>query len=160
VADEALIEKLIEPMRMISLGVPNLSQLVAAKLLSSGEYDAYLERYIKLSLRKCEKTRMACYRYLPSYVKVNEAQGGNFFWLELPDSMDCWKVAEESLKEGVAVSPGSLFTFDSSGKNYLRLNPLGVPEEEIETGIERLSRAIATVASRYRKEEQSFSVIV
>jgi DNA-binding transcriptional MocR family regulator len=160
IADEALIERLIEPMRMISLGVPNLSQLIAARLLATGEYDSYLGRYLSICREKREKTKSACYRHLPGYVKVNEAQGGNFFWLELPESFDCWKIAQESIGEGVAVSPGSLFTFDSSGKKYLRLNPLGIEQERIEEGIIRLATAVKRIASTPRSAEGSFSILV
>lgn len=160
VADEALIEKLIEPVRMISLGVPNISQLVAAKLLSTGEYDSFLKKYLGLCLDKKEAAKRACLRYLPAYVKVNEAQGGNFFWLELPASLDCWKLVAEGIRSGVAVSPGSLFTFDSSGRNFVRLNPLGVPLEQIEEGIIRLSKVIESIKMSDRNEESTVSVVV
>lgn len=160
IADEALIERLIEPVRMISLGVPNFSQLVAAKMLSTGEYDAFLKRYLELCLKKRETTKRACYRHLPGYIRVNEAQGGNFFWLELPGFMDGWKLAEEGIEQGVAVAPGSLFTFDSSGRSFVRLNPLGIPHDQIEEGISRLSKAIESISKRDNREEGTVSVVV
>ncbi|MGC9322693.1 MAG: hypothetical protein ACP5FY_10685 [Kosmotogaceae bacterium] len=119
-----------------------------------------MKKYLGLCLDKKEAAKRACLRYLPAYVKVNEAQGGNFFWLELPDSLDCWKLVAEGIRSGVAVSPGSLFTFDSSGRNFVRLNPLGVPLEQIEEGIIRLSKVIESIKISDRNEESTVSVVV
>jgi 2-aminoadipate transaminase len=48
--------------------------------------------------------------------------------------------------EGVACRPGERFTGDASGRGFLRLAFLPVPEAELVHGVEALGRAIRSAA--------------
>ena len=64
-------------------------------------------------------------------------------WLGLAPGIDVAAVRERALQQGVACRPGEKFGSDPTGKGYLRMSFLQVPEEEIERGVAVLGKALA-----------------
>jgi 2-aminoadipate transaminase len=68
--------------------------------------------------------------------------GGIYFWLEISPKVDWERVRDLMEGEGVACRPGERFTGDASGRQFLRMAFLPVPEDELVRGIEAMGRAL------------------
>jgi 2-aminoadipate transaminase len=85
----------------------------------------------------------AIQRYLPAGVSFDPPQGGLHLWLRLPDGLSSDELLPAACREGVAFAPGSQFFLEGASEpGWMRLNFVAVSVEEIETGIQRLGRAI------------------
>jgi 2-aminoadipate transaminase len=64
-------------------------------------------------------------------------------WLRLPDGISTEELLPLACEEGVAFAPGkNFFPEASAGQDWMRLNFVAQPEQEIEDGIRRLGMAI------------------
>ncbi len=76
-------------------------------------------------------------------VAYDPPQGGLFLWLRLPDGMRADELLPLACEEGVSFAPGSHFFLDGrGGGEWMRLNFVSQPVEEIEEGMKRLGKAI------------------
>ena len=132
-------------------GSANLSQEIALAALRQKHYPVHLEA---LKDRYRQK-RNAMLRALEQHLAPGDdlhwtrPNGGLYVWLTLPKHIDTsreGKLFERCIKEGVLFVPGAYsFHPDADGhipSHHIRLCYGQVPLEEIEPGIERLSRAI------------------
>jgi 2-aminoadipate transaminase len=88
-------------------------------------------------------------RCLPSKVSLDVPSGGLFIWLRLPESLSAEELLPFACKEGVAFVPGKyFFTDDTNGDEWIRLNFVSQPIEDIEEGIRRLGVAIRKMKAR------------
>ena len=89
----------------------------------------------------------ALHKYCEPWVRFREPSGGFYFWLELLDTVDWDRARELAAARGVACRPGDTFVGDDSGRRFLRLSPIQVPDADIEPGIVALAEALR-VATR------------
>jgi 2-aminoadipate transaminase len=122
-----------------------VSQWLARALqlyLADGKLDPHLEGVRAVYRKKRDLALAALQAHCEGYVRYQVPGGGIYFWLELSDRVDWDKVRELAAAEGVACRPGERFTGDESGRRFLRMAFLQVPEDEIERGIAALGRAL------------------
>ena len=74
-------------------------------------------------------------------------EGGFFLSVSLPAAVDGRALQNNAEKFGIVLSDGSGFFTDGQGDNFVRLPFCGIPEEEIEAGVQRLAKAIAHYTS-------------
>ncbi len=79
-----LVEKLVVLIDAQTMCVPGITQLFAARLLSSGDYDTHVDSLIQLYKTRRSIMEKACNQLLPTFVKYGLPDGGYFFWLEFP----------------------------------------------------------------------------
>lgn len=119
---------------------PTLMQVAVAEFLKNGGYDRHLR-----AMRKACKERLQTYRTIitesfPSDIQVSDPKGGFLLWLELAERHEAWEIYRKSLREGISVAPGPLFTANGNGMpHHIRLNS-GLPVTE------RSVQALRTVA--------------
>ena len=65
-----------------------------------------------------------------------------FLWGELPQAYSALKLFDLAVAENVVFVPGDPFYIGKTDTNTLRLNFSCVDERSIETGIQRLGRAV------------------
>ena len=88
-------------------------------------------------------------RYLPNNVSFDVPSGGLFIWLRLPKAISANELLPVACKEGVAFVPGKyFFVDDSDGDEWIRLNFVSQPADDIEEGIKRLGTAIRKLKVR------------
>ena len=72
--------------------------------------------------------------------EFDDAQGGIFLWVKLPDSVDTMKLYESALKAGVAINPGAQWSVNKEhGRSRLRLCFASPSIEEIHQGVAALA---------------------
>lgn len=142
-ADEKLINAMSYLVSVHILSVSWMYQRLIAKALSSGRY----LKKCKEMIRHNRKNRDIMCRSMEILKRVGarytKPKGGVYIWLELPLGLSGRMVAEEGLKQGVAVVPGDVFfTNKKSGREFLRLNYSYESSEWLKEGTERLVRII------------------
>ena len=124
------------------LGVNQMIPRMLEAYLADGKLDPHLARARVINRRKRDLALDALRRYCDPLVTYQIPGGGIYFWLELAPQVDAEQVRLRAAAEGVGCRPGERFTADESGKRFLRLSFLHVPEDEIERGISVLGRAL------------------
>jgi DNA-binding transcriptional MocR family regulator len=69
-------------------------------------------------------------------------QGGYFFWVRLPDSLNAVKFRKQAKQLNVDIRPGTLFSCEGGLQNYIRLCFAHYEEEQIEQGVSRLKECL------------------
>ncbi|MFT4048516.1 MAG: PLP-dependent aminotransferase family protein [Solirubrobacterales bacterium] len=131
----------------------------AADLNSSGPAQYLIESYFEQAdWRDWVKTANGIYksrrdamltaleRYFPAEASWTKPEGGLFIWATLPEQIDTTDLLTKALRSNVAFVPGAgAFlgsTPDPRGRNTMRLNFSGVPEDRITEGIRRIGEVI------------------
>jgi 2-aminoadipate transaminase len=123
-----------------------VSQWLARALelyVADGKLDVHIESLRAAYRRKRDIALAALREHCAPWVRFQVPQGGIYFWLEMSDAVDWDTVRDRVAQEGVACRPGERFTGDDSGRRFLRMAYLQVPEQEITRGVAALGRALA-----------------
>jgi 2-aminoadipate transaminase len=126
-----------------------VSQWLARALelyVGDGRLDTHIDELRSAYRRKRDIALAALREYCAPWVRFRVPQGGIYFWIEISDDVDWDAVRERVAQEGVACRPGERFTGDESGRRFLRMAYLQVPEGEISRGVAALGRALAASA--------------
>jgi len=79
---------------------------------------------------------------MPSEVKWTEPQGGLFLFVTLPAHLNADTIFKKAIEKNVAFVAGSTFFCNNSGHNTMRINFSYSNNNDIETGVKRLSLVI------------------
>ncbi len=135
-------------------GTSNLLQQLLARALDSGRYDRHLEILRQRYARKAEWMKRGLQRHFPPEVQWQEPQGGLYFWARLPKSIQSGlraKLFRSALEHEVLYVPGQLCYADDPTRprpnHEMRLSFGAVSRPTLETGLERLARALGDCRS-------------
>jgi GntR family transcriptional regulator / MocR family aminotransferase len=143
VADGPVYDSLLGLKRLSDLATSTLIQRALEAYVTVGRYQAYLRRSCQVFLKRRDAMLEAIDRYLPAGVSFDPPQGGLFLWLRLPENLSSDELLPLACEEGVAFAPGNnFFPEGSGGQDWMRLNFVSQPVEEIEEGMKRLGKAI------------------
>jgi GntR family transcriptional regulator/MocR family aminotransferase len=149
VADGPVYDSLFSLKRLSDLATSTLIQRALEAYVTVGRYQAYLRRSCQIFRKRRDAMLAAIQRYLPAEVSFEPPQGGLHLWLRLPEDLSSDELLPLACQEGVAFAPGSNFFLEGSGEQgWMRLNFVAQPEDEIETGIKRLGKAIKRLRIR------------
>ena len=125
-----------------SLACPALLGMAVAEFLASGGYDRHLRR-LRIALEtNVDRYREAIMTEFPEGTRVSAPRGGFVLWVELPPNNDALVLHEQSLRRGIVVAPGPLFSARQRFSNCLRISA-GTPwSERIATAIRTLAKLI------------------
>jgi 2-aminoadipate transaminase len=130
----------------------------AADLNSSGPAQFLIESYFeqanwldwvatasKIYTSRRDAMLAALERYFPPEATWTKPDGGLFIWVTLPERIDTTDLLAKALRSNVAFVPGEgayLGSGTARGKNAMRLNFSGVPEDKITEGVRRIGEVI------------------
>jgi DNA-binding transcriptional MocR family regulator len=101
---------------------------------------AGLCRSMKASVALFRSTLMSA---LPECVRVSEAKGGPYLWLELPDHCSADEFSADASLDNVFIAPGRLFSSFEKADTCLRVNCCAVKDPNlVSLAAERLSRSV------------------
>jgi 2-aminoadipate transaminase len=80
-------------------------------------------------------------------IDFDDAKGGIFLWVKLPEGVDTMKLYERALQAQVAINPGPQWSVNKNRKNWMRLCFASPSHEEIHQGV-------AALADVWRREFQ------
>jgi 2-aminoadipate transaminase len=121
-----------------------LSQRLILEFLKRGLLPEHLTRVRAFYDGKCALMQRALERHFSRFARWSRPRGGLFLWVELLAAVDTLPLLHQAVEnEKVAFIPGQPFFVDGSGSNTLRLSFSNVSDENIDIGLERISRLIA-----------------
>ena len=92
--------------------------------------------------KQCRYMLDALDRYFPAEAKWTRPDGGMFIWVTLPKGVDTGKLLAKAIEQNVAFVPGAPFYAGNPQTNTLRLSFVTVPQEKIETGMQKLGALV------------------
>jgi GntR family transcriptional regulator/MocR family aminotransferase len=148
VAEGPVYDCLVRFKRVNDLATSTLIQRALEAYVTVGRYQTHLRRTCQVFRKRRDAMLAAIEHYLPAGVHVDPPLGGLFMWLQLPDQLSSKELLPIACEEGVDFTPGSSFFPESSeGQDWLRLNFVVQPPDEIEEGIKRLGKAFKRLKS-------------
>jgi GntR family transcriptional regulator/MocR family aminotransferase len=143
VAEGPVYDSLVNFKRVNDLATSTLVQRALEAYVTVGRYQSHLRRSCQIFHKRRNVMLSAIQRYLPADVRLDPPQGGMFIWLQLPEKLSSEKLLALAWEEGVTFASGNEFFPDAlDGRNWLRLNFVAQPPDQIEEGIKRLGKAI------------------
>lgn len=113
----------IERLKAVSnIASATLPQMAIAEFLATGGYDHYLRKIRAIYNRQTSLMSQAASEYFPKGTRISNPSGGFVLWLELPEEVDSIKLYERSLKAGITIAPGPIFSASRKYRNFVRLN--------------------------------------
>jgi DNA-binding transcriptional MocR family regulator len=107
--DLHLREQLVTLKTVASGSGESISQRALAELLSTGDYDAHLERVRRVYRSRRDALIDACARHFPADVSVSTPVGGYYLWVRVPDDRPVLDLYERALKHGYVIQPARTF---------------------------------------------------
>ncbi|MCE8023370.1 PLP-dependent aminotransferase family protein [Billgrantia aerodenitrificans] len=120
---------------------PTNNQRALALFLERGYHDTLIRQIHQTFQARWECMSEALRRHLPDCFTPS-TYGGSCFWIRGPQGLDGQRLQLLAREDGILIERGDIHFFDRPGKEYLRLGFSAIPEERIETGIERLARLL------------------
>lgn len=125
----------------LSLAVPTLPQMTIAEFMAGSGYPRHLRRIRRIYADRVAAMRQAVLREFPPDTRVTRPTGGYLLWIQLPGAMDAYALYRRSLREGVAIMPGHLFSAADRYHDFIRLNA-AFWSPEAERAVRRLGRMV------------------
>jgi DNA-binding transcriptional MocR family regulator len=124
---------------------PSLPQLAIAEFIQSGGYDRYLRNLRQTLAQQVQTYSQAVAKYFPEGTKISRPAAGYMLWVELPRSVDSWKLYRAAVSQKISIVPGEIFSPTGQFKNHMRMS-CGHPFNDA------MERAIATLGRLCEKQ--------
>lgn len=119
-----------------------LLQAAAFEFCTQGHYEKHLVKIRNMIHERMETAFAALEESMPEGVTWSRPQGGYALWIQLPEGVASQRVFTRARKDGVLVSPGTIFGFEGNDPGGIRLCLTVSREPEIRKGIEILARVV------------------
>lgn len=137
VADWPLLSRLL-PLKTDG-GTGALDQMVLAEF-AAAHFDTHVSALTARLREKRDVMVEALQAEFGTAAEFTAPKGGIFIWVTLPDAVDCGRLAQAALAEGVTLNPGAEWMADpEAGRNRLRLCFANPTNEAIREGIAALA---------------------
>ncbi len=124
-----------------SLATATLPQAAVAAFMANGEYRQHLRRIRRIYQQQMNELRQTVSRFFPEHIRMTDPAGGYLLWVELPGRIDALDLYQAALQQGIAITPGHLFSADRQYTNFIRLNAANWSDRAV-PALQRLGRVI------------------
>jgi 2-aminoadipate transaminase len=131
--------------QIVDLDTNPLAQWAVWAFIDRGLIGPHLDLLRREYPAKRDRMIAALERHVGDSMDWSRPAGGFYLWCRLRDGLRSRDLLAEAAREGVAIAPGESFYPDGEGESTLRLNFTLPTEEEIDEGVTRLARAIASL---------------
>jgi len=142
VGPEPVIERLADVKMQIDYGASSLSQWVAAKWLSSGQYAEHVSKTRRALRKRRELVLLLLNRWLTDLAEWHVPAGGFYIWLRLRRAVSMRSLFAKALAAGILLNPG--YVYDQSDSCHLRLSFAYADEDQLEQALFVLARLLQT----------------
>jgi GntR family transcriptional regulator, regulator for abcA and norABC len=138
IGPDKIIHRLADAKQQIDFGHSIFPQWLASEYIQSHYFDQNLQSLKELLTEKRNILISCLKEELSNELSFHVPEGGIHIWCRLHGDINEYHLLEESLRNGVAFVPGSLF---GSKRGYIRLTFGRVDSHLISEGIQRLKRS-------------------
>ncbi|WP_338547922.1 PLP-dependent aminotransferase family protein [Emergencia sp. JLR.KK010] len=111
VGPEAVVYRLGDVKMQTDYGASSVSQWMMTELITSGDYDIYLEQ-LRRELRARRDNALATLdKYFKDLATWNKPKGGFYIWLRFDKRLPMDKIFTEALKAGILLNPGNVYDY-------------------------------------------------
>jgi DNA-binding transcriptional MocR family regulator len=144
-AHPRMIQRLITSGLLDSGGGMNpFTSAIGRGVIEAGDLDRHVDKLIRIYRPRLMKMDSMLKVHL-SNVTYTVPEGGYFFWVRLPESMNAVEVRKQAKLWNVDVRPGTLFSCENGLYNFVRLCFAYYDEAQIEEGILRLRKCFESM---------------
>ena len=147
VAPDHIMQKIIIAKQATDLHTSHFTQSIIYQFLANCNVETHIDRIRQAYGKQCSAMQEAISAYFPSSVTCTSPEGGMFLWAELAENMSALELFDIAANDKVVFVPGDPFYVNRKDTNTMRLNFSCVSEETIQTGIQRLGKAIEKISS-------------
>ena len=145
VGPEAVVYRLGDVKMQTDYGASSVSQWMMTELITSGDYDIYLEQ-LRRELRARRDNALATLdKYFKDLATWNKPKGGFYIWLRFDKRLPMDKIFTEALKAGILLNPGNVY--DYAENHAIRLSYAYADPDD-------LTRALTVLAEIIEKHQK------
>jgi 2-aminoadipate transaminase len=144
IGNPLILDKIVMAKQTADLCTSSFVQMVLARYIEKGLLEKNLPKTIALYRARRDHMLDCFKKFMPKQVKWTEPHGGLFLFVTLPKGLDAGNILKKAIDNNVAFVDGATFFCNDSGHNTMRINFSYSTKEEIEKGVERLAKVIAT----------------
>ncbi len=146
VAPAELIRELRSLRRLIIRHTPANNAHTASLFIAQGHHDAFIRKLNVTYRERRELLTRAFAKHLPQF-HIMPSQGGSGAWVQGPAGLNSQALTETCAARSVLIEPGDIFFAKSSAtsQSYVRLGYAAIPGNLIDSGVQELARAYATL---------------
>lgn len=133
----------VEFLKYVSnVATSSLSQLTLANYLASGGHDRYL-RKAATEYRLCvDRMTELLTSLLPDGTAITQPQGGYVLWLQLPQEVNTFTLANRLLKRSISIAPGAIFSASDKYHNCMRISCACVWDSKVKNALFTLGEEV------------------
>lgn len=140
VGPEAVVQRLGDAKMQTDYGASSVSQWMMTELLTSGDYDIYLD-YLRRELKERRDNALAALRRnFNDMATWNRPSGGFYIWLRLNKKVPIDKVFHEALQHGLLLNPGNIYDYIEN--HAIRISYAYADPEDMTKAIEILASIV------------------
>jgi len=121
-----------------SIATATPTQMAIADYLASGGFDRHLRKLRRTLKDLVRRMIRSIGTYFPEGTRVTRPDGGYVLWVEMPESVDAFRLYGDALQEGISVIPGPILSATNRYPNCLRMTCATPWSDEIEGAVRRL----------------------
>jgi len=144
----------------LDLGTSVLLQHVLAEFLERGYMRAHLGRILPEYRARRDALEKGLQAHLPKSIRWRHPERGVVAWIPLPAGWSPEAICDEARRQGVLVSPSTLYSVDPRPPPGIRLTFCAEPAERLREGARRLGKAFAAAAADRRLETRAALEVV
>ncbi|MGX5201114.1 aminotransferase-like domain-containing protein [Aliikangiella sp. IMCC44632] len=135
--------------RAFSCSSSLLNQMVLTEYIRSGDFGRNIRRLRQVLRQNKDRMLALIAEHFPSNTRVSNPQGGGVLWLELPAGCDAIEWFRLSVKAGISITPGVLFSASGKYKRCARVS-FGLPwTNQVESAVIELARLAKQLAQQH-----------
>jgi 2-aminoadipate transaminase len=147
IGNPIVLDRIVMAKQTADLCTSAFVQKILAVYIEKGLLEKNLPKTIAL-YRERRDHMLECFKkYMPPQARWTEPHGGLFLFVTLPAGLDAGIILKKAIDNNVAFVDGATFFCNDSGHNTMRINFSYSSKDEIESGVERLAKVIATEIS-------------
>ncbi|MDH7500354.1 MAG: PLP-dependent aminotransferase family protein, partial [candidate division NC10 bacterium] len=149
VSNPEVVHRLALIKQATDLHTNNLGQWIVNAFLEEGLLREHIEKIRKTYKRRRDLMAASIKQHFPPVASYQIPRGGMFFWVQIPASLNVFRLLEACLCKGVSFVLGSDFFIRQPVEHfYIRLNFTSMDEERIERGIFIIGEEMARLSER------------
>ena len=140
VGPEAVVYRLGDVKMQTDYGASSVSQWMMTELITSGDYDIYLEELRKELRARRDNALAALDKHFKGLATWKKPKGGFYIWLRFDKRLPMDKIFNKALKAGILLNPGNVY--DYAENHALRLSYAYADPEDLTKALEILAAII------------------